>query len=110
MTATLEATTATAELEALATAYANDERPKHEIHQAVDRLAHPALTPAQAWAAFEDLADAVQLRDDVNEGRADWRQVCDEITGPDPSQAAYEIACERVEDAARALLHPRSAR
>ena len=69
-----------AELVQLARAYLAGED-GYETHQAVDRLAHPALDPARAWAAFEDLRGAVSA------GRRDL-----------------------IDAAVRGLLHPRSSR
>ncbi|WP_405149516.1 hypothetical protein OG589_14795 [Sphaerisporangium sp. NBC_01403] len=56
------------------------------------------------WPLFEEYAALVELRDGVNDGRVDWREVDPEITGWDPSTTAYEVACQMAGDAARALL------
>ena len=105
MTATLDTTTAQAELQRLAEAYVNEELPEWEVREAVDRLAHPSLTETQAWAAFRDLADALQLQDDLYGGRIDYTSVDDELTDP---AAAHDVLAERVQDALTTLT--RSAR
>ena len=111
MTATLDTTTTAAqELENLAHAYLNETLPKWEIHQAVDRIAHPELDPDKVWDLFKDLAHWVELRDDFDRGRIHWSAVCGELTGPDYENDAANIAHDNVTDAVRALLHPRSAR
>jgi hypothetical protein len=74
------------------------------LHDEVDRLAHPALAPEQVWAAFEDLVEAVRLRDGINDQIVRWDEVDDELTGPDRSEAAFQIACQRVDAALQRLL------
>lgn len=67
----------------------------------------PDLDEEHAWRTFEDLAEAIRLRDGVNEGRIHWREVCPALTGPNYSLDAYEIACGLVDDALELLLHGR---
>lgn len=93
-----------AELERLAEAYNNDELPTWEVHQAVDRIAHPALTPDQAWAAFQDLAQAIDDRQRLADGRADWTAIDPALTGPGQADAAADIVDQRIHHATRALL------
>lgn len=68
---------------------------------------HPDLEQARAWAVFQDLAEAIRLRDGVGEGRIHWAKVCPKLTGIDRSADAYDIACGLVEDATHLLLHGR---
>jgi len=84
-----------AELERLAEAYNNDELPTWEVHQAVDRIAHPALTSDQAWAAFQDLAQAINDRQRLADGHTDWQTIDPTLTGPGQADAAAEICDER---------------
>lgn len=69
--------------------------------------AHRDLDEEQAWCLFRDLAEAVRLRDGVNDGVIHWREVCPKLTGPNYSLDAYEIACGLVDDALQLLLHGR---
>jgi hypothetical protein len=68
---------------------------------------HPGLEEARAWAVFEDLVEAIRLRDGVNDGTVHWREVCPKLTGPNYSEDAYEIASGLVDDALQLLIHGR---
>jgi hypothetical protein len=70
-------------------------------------LTHRDLDGEQAWQVFEDLAEAVRLRDGVGEGRIHWREVCPALTGPNFSDDAYDIACGLVDNALQLLVHGR---
>ncbi|MCW2768159.1 MAG: hypothetical protein JWO11_4118 [Nocardioides sp.] len=105
MTAQTVAVTATQRLEDLAALWLNDQWATHhetELHTlAGDRPEH------HTWSAFEDLAEAVRLRNGLNDGPAHWSEVDDSLTGWDRSTAAWDIACGRVDDAAHTLLNGR---
>lgn len=111
MTATLEITTATAELELLQLAekYLNEELDAADVQPVLERLANPKLSPAEAWDAFQDLAAAVERQQDLDNGLIDWTAIDDELTGPGIAETAAEIAEENVNYALKSLL-PRSAR
>jgi hypothetical protein len=70
-------------------------------------LVHRNLDAEQAWALFRDLAEAVRLRDGVNDGTVHWREVCPKLTGPNFSDDAYDIACGLVDNALQLLVHGR---
>jgi hypothetical protein len=77
-----------------------------DVHEAeLYTLAHiPGRSRAATWAAWEEYTRLVDLRDSVADDGARWREVDPDITGPEPSSVAYEIACHQVEDAACVLL------
>jgi hypothetical protein len=67
-----------------------------------------AIGPAEeTWQAFEDLCDAVRLRNGLDDPTVHWSEVNDALTGSDRSESAWQIACQRADDAARALLNGR---
>lgn len=68
------------------------------------RLVHFSHDNESMWEAFEDFTQAVRLREGVATGALHWSEVDDSLTGPDRSEAAHDIACDRVTDAARVLL------
>ncbi|WP_062434872.1 hypothetical protein [Herbidospora daliensis] len=76
----------------------------YEIHKTVDHLAGAGRTEAQTWALFEDLVRAVEQRDLLDAGLLHWTEIEPDLAGPDPSDAAADIARGRVTDALNALL------
>lgn len=92
-----------AELERLAEAYLNDELPTWEVYQAVDRIAHPNLTPTQVWALFEDLVDAINDRQRLADGHTDWQAIDPTLTGPGRADTAADICDERATHAITTL-------
>ena len=71
-------------------------------------IAHRSRAYHQTWALFEDLADAIRLREDVGEGRAHWDEVEPDLTCADRSDVAHQIMCGRVDDAVHALIGRRA--
>jgi hypothetical protein len=67
-----------------------------------------AIRPAEeTWGLFEDLTEAVRLRAGLNDSTVHWSEVNDRLTGSDRSYDAWQIACQRADEAARALLNGR---
>ncbi|WP_214103168.1 hypothetical protein [Acrocarpospora catenulata] len=56
-------------------------------------------SPSPGSASVEEVLEALH-----------WSEVDDELTGPDRSEVAHDIACGRVTDAARVLLCGRRVR
>ncbi len=104
MTSRTAVLTAADRLEALAeTHLAGDWTAEHEA-ELFELAAVPGRSRAATWAAWEEYVRLVDLRDGVGDGRTHWREVDPDITAPEPSAVAYEIACHQVEDAACVLL------
>jgi hypothetical protein len=87
----------------LADAYLDD-RWTPELEAELYTLAASGRSRAATWAAWEEYVSWVELRDRVNDDGAAWIEVDPDITGPEPSTTAYQIACGQVEDAACVLL------
>ncbi len=107
MTALQIETTAAERLEDLAARWLNDDwtvSRETELYA----IAHRDRAEEAIWALFEDLCESVRLRNGVNDGTVHWSAVCDELTGWDPSEAAWEIAQERVDDFTYSLLFGRT--
>ena len=67
-----------------------------------------AVGPAEeTWALFGDLTEAVRLRNGLNDATVHWSEVNAALTGFDRSEAAWQIACQRADAAAHALLNGR---
>jgi hypothetical protein len=76
--------------------------PEHEAE--LFTLAASGRSRAETWAAWEEYVRLVDLRDRVADDGSAWREVDPDITGPEPSAIAYEVAVHQVEDAACVLL------
>lgn len=74
-------------------------------------LVHPALRSFKdIESAFAELVEATRLRDGLDDGTADWREVEPSLTCTEPSTAAWDIATDRVVEAVTALIGgPRNA-
>ena len=94
-------------VQALALLWANDEW-SAELETELYAIAHLSRPHYETWALFEDLADTIRLREDVNEGRAHWDEVEPELTCADRSEVAHQIMCGRVDDAVHALIGRRA--
>ncbi|GIH26004.1 hypothetical protein Aph01nite_43140 [Acrocarpospora phusangensis] len=83
-----------------------------EFDVALIALSHRSYSgdPEAMWADFEEFASAVYLRNGVDNGTVHWSQVDDELACSEPSAAAFNIACDRVSEAARVLLCGRRTR
>jgi hypothetical protein len=97
-----------AALQRLARDLLAEERTPYDVHRTVDALVGAGRSEASVWALFQDLTDAVRDLDGLNNGTTDWRKVCDDLTGTDLSDAAADIARERVRDALNALTKDRT--
>lgn len=95
------AVTTDTDLITLAELHQNDEIDGFNTHLILLRLT-PPQDEHRRWARFEDLCEAIRRRQAAQDG--DWREVCDELTGWDPSEAAFEIAQGDVDHAVNALL------
>ena len=89
------------DLETLAELYLSEEIDEFSAHLILLRLTPPQDEHTR-WRRFEDLCEALRRRQAAEDG--DWREVCDELTGWDRSEAAFEIAQGEVDDAVNALL------
>ncbi|NJP24402.1 hypothetical protein FLW53_09340 [Microbispora sp. SCL1-1] len=107
MTALQIETTAAERLEDLAVRYLNEDWTTSDETE-LYHFAHHDRAEEAIWALFEDLAEAVRLRNGVGDGTVHWSAVCDELTGWDPSEAAWEIAQERVDELTYSLLFGRT--
>jgi hypothetical protein len=63
-----------------------------------------ALCLTDRMACFEELIDAIVLRDGLERGEIHWCQVIPEATGRERDQQALDAACIRVDDALAALV------
>lgn len=93
-------------LEALARSWLDGEWEPARVRE-LRAVAHPDLDDQQAWQAFQDLAEFIRIRDGLEEGTVHWERVFSELTGPEPSLHAYDLACELVEHELHLLLHGR---
>lgn len=75
-----------------------------QIALVVVRAITPPGSLTDRWERFEALQHALFQRNGVNDCTVDWREIDDSLTCSEPSTAAYEIACSRVDDAMAALL------
>jgi len=71
-----------------------------------DILEHinPALPEADAMAAFEELAEAVVIRDKVADGTLGWVDVLPDATGVQRDEQAADAVQARVDDALTVLV------
>lgn len=70
-------------------------------------VAHPSLGEQQVWRVFLDFAEWVRIRDGLEDGKVHWERVFPELTGPEPTAAAYDLACDLVDDELHFLLRGR---
>jgi hypothetical protein len=90
----------------LARQHVAEEIPPREIEAAVLAIAREDLPDHVAWRLFEELADEVQLLDDVEDGRKDWRDVDPDLICGERGAAAADIMRGRVTYTAQRLLPP----
>lgn len=67
--------------------------------------AHPALTVEQQREHLAELAEAVNLRDDLEAGWKDWTAVDPELCCPYRNEAALQMQHERVDELLRPLVY-----
>lgn len=70
-------------------------------------VAHPSLGEQQVWRVFLDFVEWVRIRDGLEDGKVHWERVFPELTGPEPTAAAYDLACDLADDELHFLLRGR---